>query len=177
MKLRNLLLLAAAIACAASLRADTMAGDKVKIKGSIILETGPGGTTVTKPINPSTILALLAVSNPPLAKDLQYYLDTTTDSFVIAPKGIAASGTATPLATVYSIAGATVNWQAIPTHSYNGGNNVLLDGTLAGSHWFLSSVSKKNVETDVRRFIAYGAVSGTNTVMQGTITDTYKAIP
>jgi hypothetical protein len=178
MKKSCLPFLALLLAFACVSRADLMSGDKVSVNGSIVQETDTNGRTVTKPITPATVLAVLAVVDPPRAKDLRFYLDLSTDSIVVAVKGIPANGSGTPLATVYTIALAEIAWQENSKIAFNASNdNTLLNGDLAGSHWFESKIAAKDVETDTRHFIGYGMVSGTNTIMQATISDTFKAAP
>ena len=175
LNMKTILFLITPLALACSLHADTLAGDKVTVKGSIIQETGTNGQTVSTPINPLTVLTALGVTNPPAAKDLSFYVDSTSESIVVAQKGIVAGGTASPLGTLYAIGTANVQWFASSKLGYNGGDNILMNGDLTGSHWLEGKISSKHVETDTRQFIGYGAISGTNTVVQGTIVDTFTA--
>ena len=153
--------------------ADVLVNDKISITGSIIQETGSEGQTSVKPITIANVLGVLGLSGTTPAKTLRYYLDDSTDSFVIAPKSLAATGTGTPIATVYSIDTATVDWDPSSKSAINSGTNTFLNGDLSGCH-VLHGVVSHNRETDTRHFIGYGTISGMQTIMKGAIVEIYE---
>lgn len=159
-----------------NVRADELYDDKVSMTGSIIVETSTT-QTVVKPLTIENVLSVLAVSSTDSSKNLRYYYDSTTDSFVIAPKGVisgaATSGTATPLATVLTYGDtAFVNWD--PTkHTYiDAGTDSGMNGDLTGTG-LIQGVFPRNTETDKITFTLFGTITNP-TIIKGAILDIYK---
>ena len=146
---------------------DTFDHAAVSISGSIIQETGTNGQTTIKPISIANFLTVLGTSGT--AKDLQYYYDDTTESYVIAAKAAATSGSGTPVATIITYTYTKeVNWYPNETSMISSGPLTGMDSNLSGLYYG-KGVYAGGKTTYTLPFTLYGEINTTQTIVRGAI--------
>ena len=157
-------------------QADTLYADNITVTGTI--QQAPP-TTGAAPVvydlsKIADIFTFLGLPDDP--KKQRWYWDSTLAAYVIAPKGIHDGGNGTPTVVFYEFGSGTegVDYVEIKKHGKHlwGGNDTALNSNLPSTS-YQNDVFGGGNETDTSNFIAYGKVSGTDTIVTGKIKDKF----